>query len=225
MLIEIPDVLTRGQVLDIRERLSRACFVDGALSAGAQASGVKRNTEIAGGELRMQLARDVCSALASNHQFNHFALPRRIMVPIFSRYEVGMTYGSHTDVALMGVDVPEHATRTDLSLTLFLSDPESYDGGELVIQTHVGENRFKLPAGRCVVYPSHNLHYVAPVSRGVRLAAVTWVQSFVRADAQREVLFELCNLSELAAGRDLGREGTDMLFNIYHKLTRMWADT
>lgn len=225
MLIEIPEVLSRGQAQAIRGRLSGARFVDGGLSAGAQAGKVKKNLEMAADSQRMALAQDVCNALAQHPMFNHFALPRRIMVPIFSRYEVGMTYGSHTDVALMGVDVPEHATRTDLSLTLFLSDPESYDGGELVIQTHVGEHRFKLPAGSCVVYPSHNLHYVSPVTRGVRLAAVTWVQSFVRADAQREVLFELCNLSESLADQELGREEIDMLFNVYHKLTRMWADT
>jgi len=224
MLYEVPGILSKVQVGAILQRLSRCEFVDGRLTAGSQAATVKKNLELATGEQRMELARIVYTGLAENPMFNQIALPRRMMVPIFSRYDVGMEYGSHADVAMMGINTPEHATRTDLSLTVFLSDQASYDGGELVITSDVGESRFKLPAGHAVVYPSHNLHYVAPVTRGVRFAAVSWVQSFVREGARREVLYELNTVAESLAGERVESGTAEVLFNVYHKLLRMWAD-
>lgn len=225
MLYEVPGILSKEQVGTIVRRLSACRFVDGRLTAGSQASTVKKNLELASGEQRMELARMVYAGLAENPRFNQIALPRRMMVPIFSRYDVGMEYGSHADVAMMGITTPEHATRTDLSLTVFLSDPDSYDGGELVITSDVGESRFKLPAGHAVVYPSHNLHYVARVTRGVRFAAVSWVQSFVRESDRREVLHELNSVAESLAGAQVEPGATEVLFNVYHKLLRMWADS
>ncbi len=230
MLLEIPGILKSAEAAGIVAKLSRAQFVDGKLSAGGFAGAVKNNLEMAPNQEMMTLARQVYAGLAGHPVFNTFALPRKMLVPIFSRYDVGMEYGLHTDIAMMGIDQPEKATRTDLSFTLFLSEPGTYEGGELVIRTHVGENRFKPAAGSVVVYPSHNLHYVAPVESGVRYAAVSWAQSFVREDSRREILFELNGVAEglaekLEAGSPLTRDETDVLFGLYHKLMRMWADT
>lgn len=225
MLIEIPGILVKDELNYITDALSRAEFVDGKVSAGEQACEVKNNLEVKPSQSILELARMVYAGLVRSASFNQFALPRKIMVPIFSRYEVGMEYGSHSDVSMMHIDQPELATRTDLSCTVFLNDPDTYDGGELTIETTVGEQRFKLPAGHAVVYPCHNLHWVAPVTRGARLGAITWVQSFVRTDAEREILFELDSVSaKVAAGRS-NQPGTQQLFNVYHKLMRMWADT
>lgn len=229
MLLEIPGILSQAEAAGIVARLSRAQFNDGKLSAGGFAGEVKNNLEMAPNQEMIELARQVYAGLAGNPEFNQFALPRKMIVPIFSRYDVGMEYGLHTDVAMMGIDQPEKATRTDLSFTLFLSEPDTYKGGELVIRTHVGENRFKPGAGSVVVYPSHNLHYVAPVTGGTRYAAVSWAQSFVREDSRREILFEINQVSEdiaekLEAGTAITRQETDVLFGIYHKLMRMWAD-
>lgn len=230
MLLEIPGILSQAEAAGIVARLSRAQFVDGKLSAGGFAGEVKNNLEMAPNQEMIELARQIYAGLAGNPVFNNFALPRKMLVPIFSRYDVGMEYGLHTDIAMMGIDQPEKATRTDLSFTLFLSEPETYRGGELVIRTHVGENKFKPVAGSIVVYPSHNLHYVAPVEEGVRYAAVSWAQSFVREDARREILFEMNQVAEdiagkLEGGKTITRAETDILFGIYHKLLRMWANT
>lgn len=225
MLIEIPGILGKDQVNRLRQYLLTAQYNDGRLSAGDLASGVKNNLELPADEKVVELARIVHAGLVGNPTFNQFALPRRMTMPIFSRYDVGMEYGDHADVALMGIDTPDMATRTDLSLTLFLSDPDTYDGGELVARTLVGENRFKPAAGHVVVYPSHYLHHVTKVTRGVRLAAVAWVQSLIREDDRRELLYELNGVSENLAGQGIPRVDADVLFNSYHKLMRMWADT
>jgi len=224
VLIEIPDVLSTGEVERIRDTLAGMCFVDGRASAGSQASAVKRNEELPPSNEMMELAKVVYQGLGRNETFNHFALPRKMMAPIFSRYKDGMNYGSHSDVAVMQIGSPERATRTDLSLTVFLSDPESYDGGALVISSHVGEQSFKLAPGSAVVYPSHNLHWVDTVTRGERLAAVSWVQSYIRQDVHREILFELDDISVQIAERDQDDDSTLVLFNLYHKLMRLWAE-
>ncbi len=224
MLIEIPDVLSSGEVERIRGALAGMTFVDGRASAGAQASAVKNNEEIQPCNEVMGLAKLIGEGLARHQTFNHFALPRKIMVPIFSRYKDGMNYGSHSDVSVMQIGNPERAIRTDLSITVFLSDPESYDGGALVISTHVGEQSFKLAPGSAVVYPSHNLHWVEAVTRGERLAAVSWVQSYIRQDAHRDILYELDDISTRIAERDPDDAHNQVLFNLYHKLMRLWAE-
>jgi PKHD-type hydroxylase len=171
----------------------------------------------------MELGRVVYQALVGNAVFNNFALVRRMMIPIFSRYDEGMAYGLHTDEAILGIDMPDKSMRNDLAVTLFLSEPESYDGGELSVETPVGRHAFKLPAGDAVVYPSHFLHEVCQVTRGVRFAAVTWIQSYVREAEQRAVLTELGAASATLRQEESACAATDQLLNVYQKLLRMWA--
>ncbi len=225
MLIEIPEVLSRDEVGYLNDRLSRCQFVDGRLTAGYQAQRVKNNLELAPSRDMVELARTVHGALARNPVFNQFALPRKLMVPIFSRYEVGTEYGNHSDVSMMHIDQPEAAIRTDIATTVFLSQPEEYDGGSLEISTHAGVQQVKLPAGFAVAYPCHYLHRVEPVTRGHRLAAVTWTQSFVRAEGQREILYELNDTAEVMGREDPDGPEAQSIFNVYHKLMRMWAET
>lgn len=225
MLIEIPGILGKEDLQTTRDGLAKCRFVDGKATAGVQAGGVKNNLETVPSREMMEIARIVYAGLVSNETFNQFALPRKLLPPIFSRYEIGMEYGSHSDVGMMHIDQPEAATRTDLSLTVFLSDPDDYDGGELVIDTNVGRNEFKLAAGDVVVYPCHYLHWVAPITRGVRYAAVSWVQSYVRAADHREILYELDQVASFVPESRRNDPNATTLFNLYHKLMRMWADT
>lgn len=223
MLIEIPGILSWKEAQAICERLKRANFVDGGLTAGHFAAGVKNNLELPPDQERLELGRQVYAALAAKPEFGNFTLVRRMMIPLFSRYDVGMAYGAHTDEGVLGLDTPDDSMRNDLALTLFLSDPTSYDGGELSVETPVGPHEFKLPAGNAVVYPSHYLHEVRPVTRGVRFAAVTWIQSFVQDPERRSVLHELSSASTHLREQSVPRADTDALFNVYHKLLRMWA--
>lgn len=224
MLLELGGVLPPSAAGRLCERLERSRFEDGRRTAGTQAGAVKNNLELPPSHSMMALAKEVYAALVRHEAFNSFAVPRKVMAPIFSRYDEGMSYGRHSDVALMGIDRPEAATRTDLSVTVFLSDPQSYDGGELTISTPVGEHRFKTEAGSAVIYPCHFLHWVEPVTRGVRYAAVTWIQSFVRSDRQREILYELEGVAAGAMPEDGDSGSADTLHNVYHKLMRMWAE-
>ena len=191
MLLEIPEVLAPADLARICERLRVADFIDGRRTAGNLAAGVKNNRELTPSQDRLDLGKMVCTALTANAAFNNFALPRRLMIPIFSRYDEGMAYGAHTDEGILGIESPATAMRDDLAVTVFLSDRASYEGGQLSVMTPVGAHAFGPPAGHAVVYPSHYLHEVRPVTRGVRLAAVTWIQSFVREAERRAVLFEL----------------------------------
>jgi len=224
MLLEIPGVLTRDEVLHMRERLVRYPFLDGARTAGHQAVDVKRNLELAPGPEWRALSEEIYAALMRHPLFVQFVLPKRLMRPLFNRYDVGMEYGSHTDVSLMDLSDTHQATRTDLSLTVFLSDPETYDGGELVIAAASEETRCKPPAGTAVIYPSGNLHWVEKVTRGSRLAAVGWAQSFVRCPERRCILFELDGATELARAQPARNDQADILLSIYHKLLRLWAE-
>jgi PKHD-type hydroxylase len=203
--------------------LDAATFVDGKLSAGHLAADVKRNRELPHGQDRLELGTTVANALTASTAFNHFALPRRILIPIFSRYDPGMGYGLHTDEGVLGIGTPQSALRNDLAITVFLSDPDSYDGGELAVMTSVGEHVFKPPAGHAVVYPSHYLHEVRPVVRGVRFAAVTWVQSYVVAAEHRAVLYDLRVTSVQLREQGVARAQTDTIVNTFHKLLRMWT--
>jgi PKHD-type hydroxylase len=223
MLVQIPNVLTREDARRICGRLARANFIDGGRTAGHLAAGVKNNLELPPAQERLELGRQVSVALAANAGFNSFALVRRMMIPIFSRYDEGMAYGAHTDEGILGMDTPDDSMRNDLALTLFLSEPENYDGGELSVETPVGAHGFKLPAGHAVVYPSHYLHEVRRVTRGVRFAAITWIQSYVREAERRAVLHELGTASANLRRQGIGRADTDAMFNVYQKLLRMWA--
>jgi PKHD-type hydroxylase len=190
MLLKIQGILNQAQLEKIDEILGEAEFVDGRLTAGMAARRVKNNQEMKQEPKRMELlVRILVGSLAHNDTFNSAVLPYRMADPIFARYQPGMTYGDHVDDAIMGKSGPRF--RSDVSMTVFLRDPESYDGGELVIRTAFGDQKVKLPAGDAVIYPSSSLHHVAEVTRGERLVALTWIQSHVRDPARRELLHEL----------------------------------
>lgn len=225
MLITIPDVLTADEVRHARDFLSRGKFVDGRHTAAAMANEVKNNLEYQRPEQKMtEIDQLVMSRLMQNDIFQDFALPKLLAPPIFSQYREGMEYGTHVDTPLMGQN---GLMRSDLSLTLFLCDPADYDGGELTVETPFGDQTTKLPAGHAVVYQSTSLHRVQPVTRGVRLVALSWVQSCVQDEGIREVLFDLSTasreLNEKQGGEDM-KAIKDRLFKAYANLVRRHAE-
>lgn len=218
MLIVIAQVLGGEQLTELQSALSRADFSDGRLTAGWSARLVKRNSQAAPDPALDQWRDRVQSALSAHPVFRLAALPKRIIGPMFSRYQAGDHYGPHADEPLMD------GTRIDLSFTLYLSPPESYDGGELTLDTHSGTEAHKYEAGSVMLYPANTLHHVAPVVRGTRYAAVGWVRSHVREAEKRELLFDL----ETARQRLFAREGKtaehDLLSKTYANLVRMWCE-
>lgn len=222
MLMCIPDVLDFAEVKKIRTAVGKTPFGDGRSTAGYRAKRVKNNLQM---ERTAPAAKEVVNlvlgGLRRNKDFQRAFLPKSIRPPLISRYEVGMSYGLHVDDALMGSG---QRARSDIALTIFLSDPADYDGGELIMASPFGDQEVKLPAGAAVVYPSSTLHQVAPVTRGERLAAVTWAQSHVRDAAQRELLYEVYQTREKLAQIDPDGAETDLAFKAYSNLLRMWAD-
>ncbi len=223
MLLTISGLLNSAQLGKIHQVLEGATFVDGRLTAGFAAARVKNNLEMQQDPERMKLLiRIIMSSLGHNDSFRFGALPHRVADPIFARYHPGMTYGDHVDDPIMGTTGPRF--RTDVSMTVFLNAPDAYDGGELVVRTSFGEKRVKLPAGDAVIYPSSSLHQVAPVTRGERLVALTWIQSYVRDPSRRELLYEL-NLARERLLKDApGTEATGYVDRSYANLLRMWAE-
>lgn len=223
MLLTIPALLNPAQLDKIRSLLAESDFVDGKLTAGRAAARVKRNEEMRPEPERMQLlARILMASLGHHETFRFGALPHRVADPIFARYQPGMTYGDHVDDPIMGTSGPRF--RSDVSMTVFLSPPEDYDGGELVVRTAFGDRRIKLPAGDAVIYPSSSLHHVAEVTRGERLVALTWIQSYVRDPARRELLYELNLAREHLLKEAPGAEHTGQVDRSYTNLVRMWSD-
>lgn len=225
MLLHIPDVLNRDLVIDMRTRLMRDDWIDGRATVGQQGAQVKRNRQLPEqSPLAVELGRRITQALAAHPLYFAAALPLRSVPPLFNRYEGGEQYGLHIDGSIRMPADGGPPLRTDLSATLFLSDPEDYDGGELVVQDTYGSHEVKLPAGDLVLYPSSSLHKVEPVSRGARICAFFWVQSMVREDWQRTLLFELDqNLQQLRA--KLGNSDEVVaLSGHYHNLLRHWAE-
>jgi len=223
MLLEMPGVLNEAQLRKVTEILEQAEFVDGKLTAGMAARRVKNNQEMRQEPKKMELLmRILVSSLAHNEIFSSAALPYRMADPIFARYQPGMTYGDHVDDAIMGKSGPRF--RSDISMTLFLRDPETYDGGELVIRTSFGTREVKLAAGDAVIYPSSSLHHVAEVTRGERLVALAWIQSHVRDPAQRELLYELNQAREHLLKTAPDDESTALVDKSFANLVRMWAD-
>lgn len=219
MIIPIDNLLNPEELEIIVTNLQPAKFVDGKTTAGWHAKLVKNNTQLGtDAECSQALQELVKKALRRNALFKAAIQPKIIHSLRFSRYETGMTYGRHVDNALMG------RNRSDVSFTLFLNDPSSYEGGELVIEATDNERSFKLPAGSTVLYPSSSLHRVEPVTKGIRLAAVGWVQSLVRNSSQREILFDL----ETARRSIFAKQGKtiefDLLSKSYSNLLRMWVD-
>ena len=224
MLMCIADVLTAAEVARTVAQLGKVQFVDGKLTAGWHAKLVKHNlqAQIGTSGTVAQLQKHVHQALQQHPLFDMAVRPKLVRPVLFSRYEPGMSYGTHVDNAVM--DDGDQRMRSDVSLTLFLSDPATYAGGELVIESTHGEQAFKLPAGAMVVYPSSTLHRVEPVTQGVRLAAVTWVQSLVREPADREILFDLDTARKAVFDQYGKTPEFDLLSKSLANLLRKWVD-
>jgi PKHD-type hydroxylase len=222
MLTCIPDLLEWPEIKKIRVAIESGDFRDGKKTAGYRAKRVKNNEQMDRTTAAAKAVKaSVLAALRRNKTFQRVALPRTIRPPLISRYRVDMNYGPHVDDAMMGGRVKE---RSDISVTVFLSDPGDYDGGELVMSSPFGAQEIKLPAGHAVVYPSSTLHQVAPVTRGERLAAVTWVQSHVRDPARREILYDIYRMREKLAKLHPGEEEADLAFKTHSNLLRMWSE-
>jgi PKHD-type hydroxylase len=225
MLINIPKVLTPEQVLQVRSELEKADWVDGRNTAGYLAQRVKDNNQVPDAHpVGRKLGDMILSILEKHPIFTSAALPLKVVPPLFNRYTGQQNYGRHVDGAIRPIFGTPHRVRTDLSATLFLTAPEDYDGGELVIEDTFGPRRIKLPAGDMVLYPGTSVHYVEPVTRGARLASFFWIQSMVREDSQRTMLFELDNAIQ-ALGCDVPQHPSVVqLAGLYHNLLRQWAD-
>ena len=222
MLLKIEGLLSTAEVARIRESLAGATFVDGRLTAGEAVRDVKNNLQATGQEKLLDEARQLITvALLKNEAFTSRVLPRRLLPPMFNRYDSGMEYGGHVDNAIMGAGEP---LRVDISITVFLSDPKDYDGGALLINSDGDPHKVKLAAGSVVVYESTTIHKVEPVTRGSRLAAVIWAQSFVRDGARREILQELAEAARWARTVSPGSQEAMKISKVRANLMRMWAE-
>lgn len=222
MILHIEQILSPEELEQIVTKLKDAEFIDGVETAGWHAKQVKHNTQLKGYDpLSQELRGIINQALLSNRLFQAAIRPKTTRPVVFSCYKPGMEYGYHIDNALMGNELP---IRSDVSLTLFLSDPSTYIGGELVIDTSLGEQSFKLKAGSMIVYPSSTLHRVAPVIEGIRYAAVTWVQSFVRDASEREILFDLDTAQQVMFEKSGKTPEFDLVSKSLANLLRKWAE-
>lgn len=226
MLLQIPDVLTETQVKEFRDVLLAADWVDGKVTAGHQSAKTKNNMQLPeGSKAAVELGQKILIALEKNPLFISAALPLKVFPPLFNRYEGGQNFGTHIDNAIRQVSGTPHRIRTDLSATLFFSDPSDYDGGELVVEDTYGSHKVKLPAGHMILYPSSSLHYVTPVTKGARIASFFWMESMVREDERRTLLFDLDNTIRQLAYEAPEHSSSVQLTGIYHNLLRMWANT
>ena len=226
MLIHIPKVLSAAQLAECESALSGADWSDGRATAGHLSRQVKDNAQLPEAHpLARKLGAMILDALDSNQLFISAALPLKVVPPLFNRYAAGQSYGGHIDGAVRLVAGTPHRVRTDLSATLFLSAPETYDGGELCIEAGFGLQRVKFPAGDMVLYPGTSVHRVEPITRGVRLAAFFWIQSMVREEAKRDVLFDL-DTGVQQLGGEMGKHPALVkIAGAYHNLLRLWSDT
>ncbi len=228
MLICVPEVLSKADVADIRRIMDHSRWEDGRSTAGAQSAMVKRNEQLPpDSEVARRLGDRIISALTANPMFLAAAIPLQIFPPLFNRYiaDGGHHFGVHVDNAVRGNHLTGLRIRTDLSVTLFLAEPEEYDGGELVIEDIYGSHEVKLPAGDLVLYPASSLHLVTPVTRGARVASFFWLQSMIRDAHARSMIFDLDSAIQALTER-LGREDSETvkLTGIYHNLIRYWAE-
>ena len=222
MLTRLANVLDPDRLEDARKLVAGGRFVDGVLSAGMAAKRVKNNQELAADErLMRQLNNLVMGSLVSHPVYRSAALPLKVAAPYYARYSAGMSYGNHVDDPIMGQG---DLYRSDISVTIFLSGPADYDGGELVIQTPFGEQRVKLPAGDAVIYPSSSVHRVAEVTRGERVVAVSWIQSMIRDPDKRALLHELNQAREKLLHDQPESEETSRVNHAYINLVRMWSE-
>jgi PKHD-type hydroxylase len=226
MLIRIPNVLSPAQLDACSAELGRAEWLDGKLTAGDLTKGAKNNMQIpASHPVGKRLGGMILEALGRNALFMRAALPLRIVPPNFNRYTGGQSYGDHVDATVQHVWGAADRVRTDLSATLFLSQPADYDGGELEIVDELGTRAIKLPAGDLVLYPATTIHHVTPVTRGTRLAAFFWIQSMVREDERRNILFDLGTALAQIEKAMSQREPVMKLTGVYYNLFRLWTDT
>lgn len=225
MLLHIPDVLTPEQVVEARKKLDAAQWVDGNVTAGAQSAQAKNNMQIPEDHPAAREVGDlILRSLQQNPLFIAAALPLRVFPPLFNSYAGGQSFGTHVDNAIRQVKGTGHRIRTDLSATLFLTDPEDYDGGELSVEDTYGVQSVKLPAGHMILYPATSLHHVRPVTRGARVSSFFWIQSMVRDDGQRTLLFDLDTTIQ-GLSRDVpDHPAAVQLTGVYHNLLRRWAD-
>ena len=227
MLLHINDLLTPEEVHRARAILAVAPWHDGRATSGEQAALVKNNEQLPEGCEETRLLQElVLRGLERHEVFFSASLPRQVSPPLFNRYGgTANTFGNHVDSAVRFLRNGAGRVRTDISCTLFLSDPDEYDGGELVVEDTYGDKRVKLPAGDLVLYPGTSVHRVEPVTRGHRLACFFWIQSMVRSDEQRRLLFELdTTIQDLAAERGQGDDAVVRLTGTYHNLLREWAE-
>src|SRR5580693_7481603 len=228
MLICVPNVLGKDEVADFRRIMDGCAWEDGRSTAGAQSALVKSNEQLPpDNEISRKLGHRIVSALTANPRFISAAIPLHIFPPLFNRYTAadGHHFGIHVDNAVRGDRLTGLRIRTDLSLTLFLSEPEEYDGGELAIEDYYGSHRVKLPAGHLVLYPSTSLHLVTPVTRGARICSFFWLQSMIKDPLARRMTFDMDNAIQALVHR-LGRNDPEVrkLTNIYHNIIRYWAE-
>lgn len=225
MILTLPDLLDTAQVRAARTRLERAAWTDGRATAGHIAARAKDNQQLVLDDpVAAEIGAQILQALSTSPAFMSAALPLRILPPRFNRYEGGGSYGLHIDNAVFQIPATGQRIRSDISTTVFLSDPDEYEGGELIIQDTYGEHAVKLPAGHAIVYPGTSLHRVTPVTRGIRYGSFFWTQSLVRSDAQRALLLEqdvaIQRLTQAGAAPD----AIATLTGVYHNLLRMWSE-
>jgi len=226
MLVCIPEVLSKAEVARFRAAMDSVSWEDGRSTAGAQSAMVKRNEQLPpDSPLSRRLGEEVIKAITANPLFISAAVPLRIFPPLFNRYGVGQHFGLHVDNAVRGDQLTGLRIRTDLSATLFLSEPDDYDGGELVVEDHYGAQRIKLPAGHLVLYPATSLHAVTAITRGTRVASFFWLQSMIRDEAARRMIFDLDSAIQGLVER-LPRNDPEIvrLSGLYHNMIRHWAE-
>jgi len=225
MLLTIPGVLTPEEVSHARERLDDADWVDGRVTAGPQSARAKDNEQLPEDHpVGRQFGEVILSALGQNALFISAALPSKVFPPLFNRYRGGHSFGTHVDNAIRQIAGTSHRIRTDLSATLFLSSPDEYDGGDLQVEDTYGVHSVKLPPGDLVLYPSTSLHHVRPVTRGARVAAFFWIQSMVRDDGARTLLFDLDTAIQRVNLDTPAHAAAVPLTGVYHNLLRRWAE-
>ncbi len=222
MLIAIPDVFTKEQTRELRAKLDAAEWVDGKVTAGHQSALTKRNSQIPeSSPVAREVGERILQALGANPLFRSAALPLKVFPPLFNRYAGGQDFGTHVDNAIRTHGASGSRIRTDLSCTLFFSEPDEYDGGELSVEDTYGVHRVKLPAGSLILYPSTSLHHVTPVTRGERVSSFFWLQSMVRSDEQRTLLFDLDKAIQML---EAGSAPAVKLTGVYHNLLRQWVE-
>jgi len=225
MLLQIPDLLTKEQVAQARRLLDAANWVDGRVTAGVQSAQVKDNEQLPEDHpVARELGDVILGQLQNNPLFVSAALPHRVFPPLFNRYRGGHSFGNHVDNAIRQLAGTPLRIRTDLSATVFLAEPDEYEGGELVVEDTYGVHSVKLPAGHMVLYPSSSLHHVRPVTSGARVASFFWIQSMLRDDGERTLLFDLDTAIQRLIAESPEHPVAVQLTSVYHNLIRRWAD-